>query len=196
MEPKQSSLVEESPFGHHRCPFWLVCLRNRGPWFRWWCIPFTREPHLLFQKATYVVWTLLVGIFSGIFLSLASAWAPSEEDFVNACRAGRGEDARPPSRLETAGERPTPATPQPVGVGACFQNPGGRHPSDQPSLWLGGQQIPSPACGPVPPRSGHPTSHVSDTPFVPPSGSEVPPSTREPDRTGQARRSLGNRGAG
>ena len=25
----------------HRCPFWLVCLNNRGPWFRWF-VPFTR----------------------------------------------------------------------------------------------------------------------------------------------------------
>ena len=21
--------------GKHRCPFWLVCLKNRGPWFGW-----------------------------------------------------------------------------------------------------------------------------------------------------------------
>ena len=20
----------------HRCPFWLVCSKNRGPWFTWW----------------------------------------------------------------------------------------------------------------------------------------------------------------
>ena len=25
----------KSEVPNHRCPFWLVCLKNRGPWFRW-----------------------------------------------------------------------------------------------------------------------------------------------------------------
>ena len=29
---------------NHRCPFWLVCSKNRGPWFRWGFISFTGEP--------------------------------------------------------------------------------------------------------------------------------------------------------
>ena len=29
----------------HRCPFWLVCLKKKGPWFRWF-IAFTRTIYL------------------------------------------------------------------------------------------------------------------------------------------------------
>ena len=35
---QQASQVETQ---NHRCPFWLACLQNRGPWFRWF-IPCTR----------------------------------------------------------------------------------------------------------------------------------------------------------
>ena len=45
------------------CPFWLVCLKHGAqPWFRWGLIiPFTREAHLFFQKATYGQ----LGVFQG-----------------------------------------------------------------------------------------------------------------------------------
>ena len=39
-------------FHIHRCAFWLVCLKNRGPWFRWGLCPIY-QGHLVFQQATY-----------------------------------------------------------------------------------------------------------------------------------------------
>ena len=35
----------------HRFPFWLVCLKTRGPWFRWGYSIY--QGHLFFQKFTY-----------------------------------------------------------------------------------------------------------------------------------------------
>ena len=44
----------------HRCPSWLVCLKNRGPWFTWWL------NHLpgpsIFQKGH--LWALLECLFN------------------------------------------------------------------------------------------------------------------------------------
>ena len=53
----QAKKVSQHQCSKHRCPFWLVCLTNRGPWFRWGIY----QGHLFFQKPPslhFPVWNL------------------------------------------------------------------------------------------------------------------------------------------